>query len=60
MFAEDADRIRRLPIPGSDGRLRYRAHWPTTCAPDYADGGVGRTVCSTPEGALNVICGTGP
>jgi hypothetical protein len=31
-----------------------------SCVPDYADGGVGRTVCSTPEGALNVICGTGP
>ncbi len=32
----------------------------TACLADYADGGVGRTVCSTPEGALNVICGTGP
>ena len=30
------------------------------CVADYADGGVGMTICSSPEGALQVICGSGP
>lgn len=30
------------------------------CAADYAEGGVGRTICTTAAAAINAICGTGP
>jgi hypothetical protein len=30
------------------------------CAPEYADGGAATTVCSSPLGVFQTICGTGP